>query len=167
MKNKYITIKESRIHHRGVFAKIFIKKSTLIIEYVGEKITKREAERRGDLQLQNAGQDQAKGHVYIFELNKCYDIDGNVSYNDARFINHSCDPNCEAVNIDGHIWIEASKDIPKGEELTYNYGYQFSGEQEHECFCGSRNCVGYIIDQDQWHKLEKWKYEKVNSSRNR
>ena len=99
-----------------------------------------------------------QGLVYIFELNKRYDIDGNVSYNTAKYINHSCAPNCEPEIIRGHIWIIALRNIMKGEELTYNYGYGFEDYQDHECRCGSDNCIGYILGEEYWPKLRLQSY---------
>ena len=146
-------VKDSEIHNRGVFAIKDIKKGTLVIEYKGEKITKKESGKRADEQLSQG--DTTKGAVYIFELNKRYDIDGNVDYNDARYINHSCEPNCEAVHHNKGIWIQAIKNIKKGEEITYNYGFDVDNFKEHPCRCGSKKCVGYIVDKDQWPKLKK------------
>lgn len=150
----YILIKTSKIHRRGVFAKKDIPKDTQIIEYVGEKITKAEAEKRADVQY-NLGEKGKEGHVYLFELNKRYDIDGNVPLNNAKYINHSCDPNCEAEDDKGHIWIISKRNITKGEELTYNYGYDFENYQEHPCKCGSPKCAGYIIKEKDRDKLKK------------
>ena len=94
--------------------------------------------------------------VYVFELNKRYDIDGDVDYNFAKFINHSCNPNCEVDIIDNEIWISSIKRIKKGDELFYNYGYPFDTDfVDHICKCGSRNCVGYILSDNDWHKLKK------------
>jgi len=154
MMNKYAEVKGSKIHNKGMYAKVDIKKGTEIIEYVGEKITKKESDIRGEKVLSSSKTHKEKGSVYIFELNKRYDIDGNVKWNPARYINHSCDPNCEAINIDGHIWIQAIKKIKKGEELTYNYGYNLDDYEDHPCKCGSKNCVGYILDKDLWKKLK-------------
>ena len=70
-----------------------------------------------------------------------WDIDGNVPWNTARFINHSCDPNAETMNTGRRILIQAMKDIPKGEEITYNYGYDIENYEDHPCHCGSPNCV--------------------------
>ena len=151
----YIAVKNSAIHHRGVFAKTAIPKNARILEYVGEKITTREAEIRGPKVLNRSKNDITRGAVYIFELNKRYDIDGNVPWNTAGIINHSCDPNCESVNINGHIWICAIREIAKGEELAYNYGYNFENWQEHPCRCGAKNCIGYILAEGHWPKLKR------------
>ncbi len=151
----YIIVKESSIHNKGVFARVDIPQGTRVIEYVGQKITKAEANRRSDIPLERHERDKRYGAVYIFELNKRYDIDGNVFYNTARFINHSCDPNCEAENIRGHIWIISIRDIKKDEEITYNYGYDYEDYEDHRCFCQTDKCVGYIVDEDHWPKLKR------------
>lgn len=150
----YIVVRTSKIHARGVFAKKNVPAETRIIEYVGEKITKAESERRADVVLHASKKDKTKGAVYIFTLNKRHDIDGNVSYNTARYINHSCAPNCEAQLIRGHIWIVALRDIAKGEEITYNYGYDIEDYEDHPCCCGAPNCVGYILEEEHWPKLK-------------
>lgn len=154
MSSPYIVVRGSAIHGRGVFARRRIPAGTRIIEYIGEKISKAESERRAEVILNYSKKDRARGAVYIFTLNKRYDIDGNVSYNTARFINHSCHPNCEAELVHGHIWIVALKDIEKGEELSYNYGYDMEAYEEHPCRCGSHNCVGYIVAEEHWPKLK-------------
>lgn len=154
-KSKYIILKSSRIHNKGVFARINIPKGTKIIEYVGDKITKKESDRRAELALERAKYKKNKGAVYIFTLNKKYDIDGDVPYNTAKYINHSCNPNCETEIIDNQIWISAIKNIKKGEELSYDYGYDIDNYKEHPCKCGSKNCPGYIVSEEQRPKLEK------------
>ncbi len=121
--SKYIIVKKSKIHSKGVFAKMDIPKGTKILEYVGEKITKAESDRRQTATLEESKKNVSKGSVYIFELDKKYDIDGDVPYNTAKWINHSCDPNCKIVKKDGHIWIVAKRDIKKGEEISYNYDF--------------------------------------------
>lgn len=108
-----------------------------------------------DIPLDRHKTDKTKGAVYLFDLNKRYDIDGDVPYNTARYINHSCTPNCETHIIRGHIWIEALKDIKKGEEITYNYGYDYDDYEDHRCNCQTDRCIGYIIDEDHWPKLKK------------
>lgn len=150
----YIIVRQSKIHASGVFAKKDIPSGARIIEYVGEKITKKEADRRGELVMNRSKEDKARGAVYIFILNKRYDIDGNVPYNTARLINHSCAPNCEVELIRGHIWIVALRDIVTGEELTYNYGYDMDDYEDHPCRCGAHNCVGYILAEEHWPKLK-------------
>lgn len=148
-----VTVKNSSIHRKGVFAKVNIPKGTRIIEYTGEKITAKESDRRATATMDHHKKHRSEGAVYIFELNKRYDIDGNVPYNRARHINHSCNPNAEAEIIRGKIWIIALKDISKGEEITYNYGYDSDDYLEHPCFCGAANCVGFILKEEHWYKL--------------
>ena len=155
-KSEYIAVRRSCIHNKGVFARKDIPKGTRIIEYIGEKVTNAEGERRADIVLDKSKRSKTTGAVYLFELNKRYDIDGYVPYNTARYINHSCDPNCETEIIQGKIWIIAIKDIQKGEELNYNYGYAFDEDfEEHPCLCGTDRCVGYILDEDDWSKLRR------------
>lgn len=151
---KAYTIKKSAIHGNGVFAARDIKEGERIVEYLGEKITKEESNRRG-LEHEERAKKTGEGAVYIFELDDEYDIDGNFEYNDARFINHACETNCEAENIDGHIWIVATRDIKKGEEILYNYGYALEHFFEHPCRCGKPNCVGYIVAVEDRLKLKK------------
>jgi len=149
-----ITVRKSSIHNSGVFADIDIPKGKRIIEYVGEKITTKEGNRRLAVSNNKNKNDPSHGAVYIFELNKRYDIDGNVPYNTARHINHSCDPNCEFDIIRGRIWIIAIRDIKKGEELSYNYGYNINNYTDHPCYCGTKRCVGYILNEEDWHKIQ-------------
>ena len=103
-----------------------------------------------------AKQHKKNGMVYVFELNKKYDIDGSVKENHAKLINHSCGPNCEVEIVNNHIWISAIKNIKKNQELNYNYGYSFDTDYiDHICKCGSFKCIGYILDEDEWPKLKK------------
>ncbi|MBI3623480.1 SET domain-containing protein-lysine N-methyltransferase [Candidatus Pacearchaeota archaeon] len=144
--NEFVKIRYSKIHGNGGFAKKDIKKGTKLIEYIGKKITKEEAERVSD-----------KDGVFLFELSKKWDIDGNVPENTARFINHSCDPNCDFEIKNKQIWIRAMKDIKKGEELSYNYGFDLDGYKRYPCRCGAKACVGFILDKDHWSKVKKKK----------
>jgi len=152
--SEYAVVRNSKIHNKGVFAKKEIPKGTRIIEYVGEKITKAESERRAQIQLEKSENHTVDGGVYIFELNKKYDIDGKVLWNPAQYINHSCNPNCEVEIIKGKIWVISLREIKKDEELSYNYGYDLSEYKEHPCVCGSKNCVGYIIAEEHWKKIK-------------
>ncbi len=75
-------------------------------------------------------------------------MDGNVDWNPARFLNHSCEPNCEARFIDGRIWLVAIRDVRAREELTFNYGYDLEDYREHPCRCGAASCAGYIVAEE-------------------
>lgn len=147
-------VKNSKIHGRGLYATADIKEETQIIQYVGEKITKEESTKRA-LEWEEQARETGEGLVYIFELDDTYDIDGRLGENPARYMNHSCDGNCEAINYDGEIWIVARKDIKKGEELVYDYGYNMEHFLDHPCLCGADNCIGYIVREDQRKKVKK------------
>jgi len=161
---EYAEVRSSKIHNKGVFAKKDIPKGTKVIEYVGKKVTKKQSDDIYEKSYEESIKNPEKGAVYIFELNKRYDIDGNVSWNIARLINHSCDPNCETDIIKGKIWIISTRDIKKGEEITYNYGYDLDNWKDHPCKCGSKKCVGYITDEKNWSKLKK-KIEKESTAK--
>ena len=148
--------KKSKVHGSGLFAAQDIKKKLQVIEYIGEKVSKREGDKRADKQINKAKKNRNNGMVYVFELNKRYDIDGDVPYNHARLINHSCDPNCEVEIVNNRLWISAINNIKKGDELSYNYGYSYETDYvDHECKCGSKKCGGYILDDTHWPKLKK------------
>jgi uncharacterized protein len=151
---KYWVVRGSSIHHRGLFAMRDIPDDTAIIEYVGEKITKAESTRRG-LALEEKAKKTGCAAVYIFTLNKKYDIDGGYPGNPARLINHSCNPNCDAYIMQGRIWIYSTREIKKGEELTYNYGFELETWEDHPCRCNQPQCVGYIVDKQYWPKLRR------------
>lgn len=141
----YFEIRSSPIQGRGAFATRRIRKGTRLIEYVGERISHAEADRRYD-------DDRMKRHhTFLFTLNNRTVIDAGVNGNEARFINHSCDPNCEAVIDSGHIYIESIRTIQPGEELVYDYQYERapdadeSDEARYPCRCGSPKCRGTIL----------------------
>ena len=146
---KLYKIKNSKIDNKGLYASQSIKNRTKIVEYKGKIITKKQVE-------DNPKFDNGKA-IYLFDLNKKYDLDGDFKFNIARLINHSCDPNCEVDIINGKIWISSIRKINKGEELTYDYGYEFDKDdfRDHECRCGKKNCIGYIISSDDWPKYLK------------
>ena len=129
-----VCFRPSAIHGIGGFAKADIAAGTRVIEYVGEKITKAESLRRCE-----------SNNEYIFSLDETCDLDGNMPWNPARFLNHSCDPNCEAEPDGGRVWIVARRGIRAGEEITFNYGYDLQDYREHPCRCGATCCVGYIV----------------------
>lgn len=155
MKNELVVVKNSAIHNKGVYAARDISQGMKIIEYVGEKVTKEEGTRRGDLQTELAKKDPSIGEVYIMELDDEYDIDGNIPNNPAKFINHTCDPNCRDTVEDGRVWIVATRDIKKGEELGYNYRFGLDDFQNYPCRCGSARCFGYILDSEDWPAAQK------------
>ena len=160
-KSEYCEVRHSRIHKRGMFTVCSIPRDTRIIEYVGEKITKAESERRGPRLLERSRKNGG-GAVYIFDVNKRHDLDGNVPYNTARFINHSCHPNCEAQNIKGRIWIVSLRKIKIGVELAYDYGYTVEHYEDHPCQCGARKCLGYIVRNEDRRKLKRLLNKKKN-----
>ena len=134
----------SPIHGTGGFAKADLARGTRVVEYVGEKIRKAESLRRCELE-----------NWFIFALDDAFDLDGDVDWNPARFLNHCCAPNCEAELIDGRIWIVALRDIPAGEEITFNYGYDVAEYREHPCHCGAAGCVGYIVAEEFFDHVRK------------
>jgi|TARA_B100001059_G_C17805023_1_gene568585 SET domain-containing protein len=148
---------KSKIHGTGIIADKNIKKNVKIIQYIGEKVTKKEGDKRSEERIKKYINTKNEGSVYVFELNKKYDIDGSPLYNKARFINHSCEPNCEVEIENDEIWIKSIKQIKKGDELSYDYGYPFDKDDfsDHPCKCGSKKCIGYIISDDDWSKYLK------------
>lgn len=152
--NRYWKRGDSGIHRHGLFAAREIPKGTKVIEYVGHRLTKEEGYERAMSWLEKA-KGTEKGAVYIFEVSKKWDIDGNVPWNPARMINHSCKPNCEPHVKNGHIWITSRRRIKEGEELSYDYGYDIDYWDEHPCRCGSKNCIGYIVGSEHRAKLKK------------
>jgi uncharacterized protein len=147
-------IRTSPIHGRGLYAARDIKKGERVVEYIGEKITKAESLRRGNALIEKS-KVTGEGAVYIFILNKTHDIDGSVPENEARLMNHSCNPSCEASIERGRIWYFALRNIQKGDELYINYGFDVDTWEEHPCRCNAPQCVGYIVARDQWPKLRR------------
>jgi len=137
-----------------MFAIRKIRKGTRIIEYVGELVDKDESNRRG-LELFEKSRQTGGASVYIFDLNEKWDLDGDKSYNDARLINHSCDPNAEMVNEDDRLFLFALRDILPEEEITFDYGYDIEHFLDHPCRCGTPQCVGYIVSRSQWPLLKR------------
>jgi SET domain-containing protein len=144
-KQPYFEIRRSPIQGMGAFALRPIRKGTRIIEYVGEKISHDEGDRRYD------DEKMARHHTFLFTLDSRWVIDAAVGGNDSRFINHSCEPNCEAVIDKKRIYIEALRTIRPGEELFYDYQYERTDETTAEdeklyvCRCGTPSCRGTIL----------------------
>jgi SET domain-containing protein len=138
-------IRESPIQGRGAFATTRIRPGARIIEYTGERISPAEADRRYD------DDRMERHHTYLFTVDDDTVVDAAVGGNDARFINHSCEPNCVAVIERGRIWIEAIRNIQPGRELVYDYQYERSGRYRaswktlYACHCGAPSCRGTIL----------------------
>jgi SET domain-containing protein len=137
-------IRASPIQGLGAFATRFIPAGTRLIEYAGERLTTAAAEARYP-------EDGPRHHTFLFAIDDDVVIDAAVDGNDARFINHSCDPNCDAVVDDGRIWIESIRDVRPGEELAYDYAFELeerhspAAKRRYPCSCGSANCRGTIL----------------------
>ena len=137
--------RKSGIHGRGVFATATIPRGQRIIEYVGERITHGEADRRyADVHEQSP-------HTFLFLVNDRIVIDATRRGNTSRWINHSCRPNCEIEQEGERIFIDALREIRPGEELTYDYNLVLeerhtpAAKKENPCYCGSRGCRGTLL----------------------
>lgn len=143
--NPWIRVRNSSIHGRGVFARTDIPKGTRLIEYTGDRISHKEA----DLRYEDS--DPNDNHTFLFIVDRKTVIDAEIGGNDARFINHSCDGNCESVIEKSRVFIEATRLIPKGEELGYDY--EIGREKDDPpnvdeifaCRCGSPKCRGTML----------------------
>ena len=138
-------IRESPMQGLGAFAARAIPADTRLIEYAGARLTPAESEARyPDLP-------GARHHTFLFAIDDDVVIDAAVDGNEARFINHACDPNCDAVIEDGRIWIETVRDVPSGEELAYDYAYLLeerhspAAKRRFPCHCGAARCRGTIL----------------------
>lgn len=143
--NPLLKVRRSSIQGRGVFAMKRIRKGQQIIEYVGELISEAEETKRYNEARMK------RHHTFLFEVDDNLSIDGAVGGNESIYVNHSCDPNCESVNIEDRIYVEALKNIQPGVELTYDY--RFAAEEPisqkeknfYTCHCGTRKCRGTIL----------------------
>ena len=138
-------IRPSMIQGLGAFATERIRKGVRLIEYAGERLTPGQADER------YPDDDSERHHTYLFAIDDDVVIDAAVNGNEARFINHSCDPNCDAVIEEGRIWIETIREVEPGEELAYDYAYLLEERHSPEakrrfpCYCGSAKCRGTIL----------------------
>lgn len=144
-KGRRIQVRRSGVHGKGVFALTSIEPDEIIIEYKGEVIDWPEALRRHP-------HDPAQpDHTFYFHVDAEHVIDANVGGNAARWINHACEPNCEADEADGRIFIKALRAIAAGEELFYSYGlvveerHTAKLKKQFECRCGAPNCRGTML----------------------
>ena len=143
--DSFIRVKHSKVHGQGVFATRKIPAGTEIIEYQGKRITEKQADKRFGMDPENPH------HTFFFSLESGKLIDGGDQGNDARWINHACDPNCEAKEEKGRVFIHALRDIRRGEELCYDYGLIIDQRMtkklkaDYECRCGSPQCRGTML----------------------
>lgn len=150
--NRRLAVRRSPIHGSGVFALRDLAAGESLLEYRGRRLTHAEADER-------YGDNHYGGHTFLFTLNEHYVIDGADGGNAARWINHSCAPNCQAFLIESRepgtakdrVVLEALRDIRAGEELTYDYGIVLEVRQTAKlkqiwaCRCGSANCTGTLL----------------------
>lgn len=141
----HIKVRHSRIHGNGVFATRKIAAGARIVEYRGKRITEKQAEKRFGLDPDNPH------HTFFFSLESGKLIDGGDEGNEARWINHSCEPNCEAQEEKGRVFIHALRDIARGEELSYDYGLVIDEKrtkallEAYACRCGTASCRGTML----------------------
>jgi uncharacterized protein len=152
-KNKWIVVRHSKVHGYGCFARRFIPKGKRIIEYVGERISHKEADRRYE------GADVNDNHTFLFIADRRTVIDATRGGNESRFINHSCDGNCESEIEKSRVFIDATRDIEKGAELGYDYQIgrdrndPANVDEIYACRCGSPKCRGSML----WPPLKEFR----------
>lgn len=143
--NPYLELRHSAIQGTGAFATRSIRKGTRLIEYLGQRISWRTADKRYNDDAMD------RHHTFLFTIDEKTVIDGDRNGNAARFLNHSCDGNCEAVTDRKRIFIEARRNIKAGEELLYDYQYERTDEHTeadeklYACRCGALKCRGSIL----------------------
>jgi SET domain-containing protein len=140
-----VVVRRSKIQGRGVYAARVIREGKRIIEYTGLLITNEEA----DAQCDDEG--MRRHHTFLFGVDDEFTVDGANGGNEARFINHSCEPNCESVIEGRHVFIDALRDIEAGEEIAYDYWYTTDGgytledlRRIYPCRCGAATCRGTL-----------------------
>ncbi len=140
-----IQVRRSGVHGKGVYALQRIPKGEVLIEYVGQRITWKEALRR------HPHNPQDPHHTFYFHINDREVIDAAYGGNASRWINHACEPNCEADEVDGRVFIKSLRTLEPGEELFYDYGltiddrYTPALKKQYACHCGSRRCRGTML----------------------
>jgi SET domain-containing protein len=143
--NKWLLVRRSKVHGNGCFARVNIPKGTRVIEYLGQRISPKEADRRYE------GEDVNNNHTFLFIADRSTVIDASIDGNEARWINHHCTGNCESETEKGRVFIDATRDIRKGEELGYDY--QIGRDRDdppnvdliYACRCDSPKCRGTML----------------------
>ena len=145
MSSRRIAVRRSGVHGKGVYAVAPIKAGERVVEYNGERICWKEALRR------HPHDPDEPNHTFYFALDAGGVIDGKINGNSARWINHSCAPNCEAEEVDGRVYVHALRDIEPEEELFYDYGLVIDArltkklKREYACRCGTSTCRGTLL----------------------
>lgn len=138
-------VRNSKVHGKGMFALRKIRRGARVIEYLGDRISHKAADKR------YVDHDPNDNHTFLFIVDKKIVIDGGVGGNEARFINHSCDPNCESVIEKGRVFIEAIRTVQPGEELGYDYQIGRDKDDPENvdeifaCRCGAKTCRGTML----------------------
>jgi SET domain-containing protein len=160
-------VRYSRIHGYGVFARRRIRKGTTVLEYLGDRLTHQQADAR------YAEKDPRDSHTFLFTVDAKTVIDAGVGGNEARYVNHGCDPNCQSVSLNKRIFIEAIRTIQPGEELAYDYQIQRDDDDPLDveaifaCRCGAQECRGSMLEARKMAKLKRAKRPKRASMRKR
>jgi SET domain-containing protein len=155
-----VEARNSPIHGQGVYAIAPIRKGTRVIEYLGDRISHAEADRRYDKKSED------DGHTFLFIASNRTVIDAGIDGNAARFINHHCDPNCETVIENSRVFIDAIRNIKPGEELGYDYQLTWESTDEpeelalYQCRCGAKQCRGTMLDREPLDKKRDKKKDK-------
>jgi len=155
-----VEARNSPIHGQGVYAIAPIRKGTRVIEYLGDRISHAEADRRYDKKRED------DGHTFLFIASNRTVIDAGIDGNAARFINHHCDPNCETVIENSRVFIDAIRNIKPGEELGYDYQLTWESTDEpeelalYQCRCGAKKCRGTMLDREPLDKKRDKKKDK-------
>jgi uncharacterized protein len=158
-----IEVRESPLHGLGVFAVRHIPRGTRVLEYLGERISHEEADRRYDHKSAD------DNHTFLFIADSTTVIDAGVNGNEARFVNHACEPNCESVIENSRVFIDAIRSIAPGEELTYDYQIQREDDDPPDidavfaCRCGQPGCRGSML----WPAQRRVRRDGARASRRR
>jgi uncharacterized protein len=139
-------VRHSRVHGIGVFAARRIRKGTTVVEYLGDRVSHAQADARYE------DKDPNDNHTFLFTVDAKTVIDAGVNGNEARYINHGCDPNCESTIVNKRVFIVAIRTIQPGEELSYDYQIQRDSDdapnvdEVYACRCGAQRCRGSMLE---------------------